>query len=101
MIRREGKIGRKKRLWRQEVKAEYVQKYGLFCQWCRMGVISQSLHIHHKIKRGLGGTDTKENAMALCAVCHSKAHSSQENYEVFRDSSINLTTDPRLEDIFL
>lgn len=88
MLNREGRIGRKKRLWRKEVRNQYILEHGTTCQWCHID--TDHLEVHHKIKRSLGGKDCPENAMVLCHWCHIKAHLSKENYCLFRDSVVSL-----------
>jgi 5-methylcytosine-specific restriction endonuclease McrA len=43
-----------------------------FCEYC--GVFKPPLHIHHIRSKGSGGSDTPDNLIALCFVCHHMAH---------------------------
>ena len=41
------------------------------CEYCgQAGMV----HCHHIKSRGAGGGDTADNCIALCPVCHTKAH---------------------------
>ena len=46
------------------------------CQWC--GQI-EGLQVHHIQPRSRLGDDTDENLIALCVVCHQKAHRLQQD----------------------
>lgn len=92
-LRKIGKVGRRKKLWRTSVREQYIKLHGLVCQWCEWEVTEKyKLEIHHKTKRSLGGKDTSKNAIAICSLCHKKAHYTKEAYELMRDSKISLLT---------
>jgi len=38
------------------------------------------LHAHHIIKRSQGGTDDKENGIALCLLCHHYSHNGKYHH---------------------
>jgi len=47
-----------------------------FCVACAS---TTDLHQHHLVPRVLGGPDTQENILTLCAPCHTKMHSLQSS----------------------
>ena len=44
------------------------------CIECNSQVKGRNAHVHHKIPRALGGADTEQNLITLCAGCHSQKH---------------------------
>ncbi len=46
----------------------------LLCEKCGK---KRPLDWHHKVKRSQGGTDERENLIALCRECHLKEHGVQ------------------------
>lgn len=44
------------------------------CQHCKGKTKDSSLHVHHIVFRGNGGSDDPENLIALCKTCHDKLH---------------------------
>ena len=89
-IRQLGRVGKKKQAFRTMARAAYIERNGQFCQRCRKP--EPHLHIHHLVKRGLGGEDTAENCIALCPACHLWAHQSRENLEALQAKGLNLNT---------
>lgn len=45
---------------------------GGFCEYC--GASHSSLQVHHIKTEGSGGGDVRDNLIALCWICHTKAH---------------------------
>jgi 5-methylcytosine-specific restriction endonuclease McrA len=43
------------------------------CQDCAL-VIRRRAHVHHIIKRVLGGSDDQTNLVTLCGTCHGRRH---------------------------
>lgn len=41
---------------------------------CRICEIKSNIHVHHLIPRHLGGSDSAENLITLCAACHAAHH---------------------------
>ncbi len=53
--------------WRK-LRQVVLERDGYTCQKC--GIDNKILHVHHKQKRFLGGSDTEENLISLCNSCH-------------------------------
>ena len=58
---------------------ENIKSYVLFrddytCQHCKGKSKDSKLHVHHIIFRSQGGSDTVDNLITLCKVCHDKLH---------------------------
>lgn len=55
-----------------------IERDGHMCQGHKLGYTCTThwwmLSVHHKIFRSQGGSDTEENLILLCDVCHKKAH---------------------------
>lgn len=52
-----------------------------YCQYCfRYGITE----IHHLKSRGAGGDDISDNLIALCPLCHRKAHDGNISREKLR-----------------
>ena len=49
----------------------HVELLGEPCEQCGVEVGTQ---LHHKVKRGQGGHDIRDNLLWLCVVCHGQAH---------------------------
>ena len=47
-------------------------------------------HIHHKIKRSLGGKDDFSNLVAIHNYCHALIHAAPEELKKVRESSANI-----------
>lgn len=56
------------------VKAYILWRDNYTCQSGRKGKHSDKLHVHHKVFRSQGGTDTTENLIVLCEQCHNDVH---------------------------
>jgi len=50
---------------------EVMRRDGWRCQFCGSMV---NLEVHHKQFRSHSGSDTEENLITLCAVCHKRLH---------------------------
>ncbi len=92
--RRQGKVGKRKADFRAKTKAEYFKQYGRHgiapCQWCKEDMIQGSCACHHKLKRSLGGKDTKKNALIVHPRCHEiLIHMIPENLELALKSEAN------------
>jgi 5-methylcytosine-specific restriction endonuclease McrA len=62
---------------RRVVEAVLLRSRGL-CEWCAAG---QGLELHHVVPKGVGGrrrtkeeSDSPDNLLRLCRVCHGAAH---------------------------
>ena len=55
-------------------KAYVLHRDGHTCQHCKGKEKCNQLHVHHKIFRSNGGTDSPDNLVCLCKVCHDKLH---------------------------
>jgi hypothetical protein len=53
--------------WRK-LRAFVLERDGYTCQRCKE--TEKALHVHHKVKRALGGPDTADNLITLCNSCH-------------------------------
>jgi RNA-directed DNA polymerase len=51
----------------QELRRQILQRDGYACQYCNS---TSSLEVHHLRARYQGGTDSPENLVTLCEVCH-------------------------------
>ncbi|WP_299020921.1 RNA-guided endonuclease IscB [uncultured Photobacterium sp.] len=56
------------------VKAYVLHRDGYMCQSGRKVKHSTKLHVHHKVFRSQGGTDTPSNLKTLCEDCHNDLH---------------------------
>lgn len=52
--------------WRK-LRQIVLERDGYICQKCRA---TNKLHVHHKVRRFIGGTDTEDNLIILCNSCH-------------------------------
>ncbi len=91
-LRRIGKRGKEKAMFRRKVKADYFKLWGAStatCQWCGRPMDLEDCAAHHKIKRSLGGKDVPENILVVHHHCHTEIHSTKDNYEKARDAGGN------------
>lgn len=56
------------------VKAYVLHRDGYTCQSGRKTKHSAKLHVHHKVFRSQGGTNSPSNLMTLCETCHGDLH---------------------------
>jgi len=54
-----------------KLRRQILQRDGWRCQAC--GSMA-NLEVHHKTLRSHSGSDTEENLITLCAVCHGRIH---------------------------
>lgn len=54
------------------IRQQVLDRDDYTCQMCGL-VASSNLHIHHIMKRRVGGTDHLDNLLTLCPSCHVKA----------------------------
>ena len=67
------------RPWKQ-IRAAFLSAHPL-CVLCgEDGRLTPATLVHHKIKLTNGGTNDRENLLALCPGCHSRLHSRQGDY---------------------
>lgn len=57
----------------QNLKQYILHRDNYTCRQCRKNANSE-LHVHHIVFRSNGGTDTKNNLVTLCKLCHDKLH---------------------------
>ena len=53
--------------WRK-IREVVLMRDGYTCQECK--TTDKILHVHHKVKRVNGGSDTEDNLISLCNSCH-------------------------------
>lgn len=59
----------------QNLKQYILKRDNYLCQLCKKQTkTNKELHIHHIIFRSNGGTDTKNNLITLCKLCHGRLH---------------------------
>ncbi len=73
------------KLTNQERKAIYARD-GYRCALCDN---SRYLQIHHVIPRKDGGTDSPQNLITLCSVCHGHAHGVIPDYSDLTAEELN------------
>ena len=56
------------------VKAYVLHRDGYECRSGQRGKHSPKLHVHHKVFRSQGGSDSPENLITLCETCHDALH---------------------------
>ncbi len=65
-------------------RAEALERAGYACEartpGCRFGILGagQPLHLHHKLRRGQGGTDDLDNLLVVEPGCHDYIHANPE-----------------------
>lgn len=59
----------------EELKPLVEARAGYICERCGAAPID---HIHHKLRRGQGGTNMMSNLLALCSRCHRLVHDNPE-----------------------
>ena len=59
--------------WRQ-IRKEILSRDKWLCCDCSKPIKGRHAHVHHKLPRALGGSDTPENLISLCSGCHSLKH---------------------------
>lgn len=59
----------------EEVRPLVEARAGYICERCGAAPID---HIHHKLRRGQGGTNMMSNLLALCSRCHRLVHDNPE-----------------------
>ena len=67
---------KRERSERQQHAAVYRAVHARDGQCCRVCGIycGQSIHLHHKVYRSLGGPTTVENLLSVCQKCHRGIH---------------------------
>jgi len=54
-----------------KVRRAVYERDGYACILCENG---KSIHLHHVVSRGSGGTDEIRNLVCLCPICHAIVH---------------------------
>ena len=67
-------------------KTYVLHRDGHTCQYCKGKEKCNQLHVHHKIFRSNGGTDSPDNLICLCKVCHDKLHAGKIELKVVKKS---------------
>lgn len=74
-LKREGKRGKAKRLFRVVCREKYFGKEeSKPCQFCGFSMEPKDCAAHHKLKRSLGGKDEFENIVCIHHSCHELIH---------------------------
>ena len=55
-------------------KAFVMYRDGYVCRHCKGKSKDKSLHVHHVIFRGKGGSDEESNLLTMCKTCHDALH---------------------------
>ncbi len=55
----------------RELRRKVYEREGFRCALCDS---TKYIQVHHVVKRSLGGPDTEQNLVCLCADCHALAH---------------------------
>ncbi len=86
-----------------EVAAEVLSRCGRHCCICRR-FRPMHLQVHHIIPESAGGTDARDNLIALCLTCHSDVHTKRpftrrftsDELKQHRDQVIRLVSEGKL-----
>jgi len=67
----------------QNLKQYVLKRDGYLCQLCKKKTRNNGeLHVHHICFKSNGGTDTKNNLITLCRICHDQLHK-KKNAQAF------------------
>jgi len=77
----------------QNLKQFILKRDNYTCQSCKKRTKKNiELHVHHIVFKSNGGTDTKNNLITLCKICHDKLHqkkNAQTNSKNLRAKAVN------------
>jgi 5-methylcytosine-specific restriction endonuclease McrA len=66
-------------------RAEFRCENGMDGMRCATKLQWYTMHVHHRIHRSLGGSDTKDNLIGVCRDCHDLHHCGGVHIRPHRD----------------